>query len=133
MKEVVEFLNANSNGSLATVDGNKPCLRPWGFMLEQDGKFWFCTANNKDVFKQLQANPAIAFCVTSKEMVTVRLMGEIKFSSDVAMKQTIIDHCTLVKSIYQTADNPIFEIFCLEHGKAIMFDFSGQPPKTYEF
>ena len=55
MKEVVEFLNANSNGSLATVDNNKPCLRPWGFMLEQDGKFWFCTANNKDVFKQLQA------------------------------------------------------------------------------
>ena len=99
MKEVVEFLNANSNGSLATVAGNKPCLRPWGFMLEQDGKFWFCTANNKDVFKQLQANPAIAFCATSKEMVTVRLMGEIKFSSDMKMKQTIIDHCALVKSI----------------------------------
>lgn len=59
-------------------------------MLEQDGKFWFCTANNKDVFKQLKANPAIAFCATSKEMVTVRLMGEIKFSSDMKMKQTII-------------------------------------------
>jgi uncharacterized pyridoxamine 5'-phosphate oxidase family protein len=133
VKEVIEFLYANPMGSLATMENNKPRVRPWGFMLEEDGKFWFCTANTKDVFQQLQKNPAMEFCATSKEMVTVRIRGEIKFSQDTAIKAKIIEKSALVKSIYQTPDNPVFEIFCLEHGNAVMFDFSGQPPKLFEF
>lgn len=133
MKEIIDFLNANAMGSLATVKENKPCVRPWGFMLEQDGKLWFCTANNKEVFSQLKKNPAIEFCSTSKEYVTVRISGEVTFSDDLNMKAAIINHCDLVKSIYQTPDNPIFEIFYLAHGKAVMSDFSGQPPKAFEF
>lgn len=133
MKEIVEFLNANPMGSLATVENNKPQLRPWGFMFEQDGKLWFCTANTKPVFKQLKNNPAIAFCSTSKEMVTVRITGSVHFSQDPVIKQTIISHSDLVKSIYQTADNPIFEAFCVEHGEATLSDFSGNPPKKFTF
>ena len=133
MREIIGFLSANPMGSLATVDGSKPQVRPWGFMLEKEGKLWFCTGNNKPVFQQLQKNPAIAFCSTSKEMVTVRLQGEVIFSSDLAMKKTIIENNAMVKSVYQTADNPIFEIFYLEHGQAVMVDFSGQPPKTFDF
>lgn len=133
MKEVIEFLNSNPMGSLATAEDNKPQLRPWGFMLEQDGKLWFCTSNTKPVFKQLQNNPAIAFCSTSKEMVTVRLTGTVHFSQDALIKQAIINHSDLVKSIYQTADNPRFEVFYLEHGEAILSDFSGKPPKQFSF
>ncbi|HWQ62506.1 MAG TPA: pyridoxamine 5'-phosphate oxidase family protein [Negativicutes bacterium] len=133
MKEVIAFLNANPMGSLATVEEGKPRVRPWGFMLEEDGRLWFCTANTKDVFRQLQQNPAVEFTATSKEMVTVRVRGEVKFSKDMAMKNKIIEHSPLVKSIYKTADNPVFEIFHLEHGKVVVADFSGQPPKVLEF
>lgn len=133
MKEVIEFLYANPMGSLATIEGNKPRVRPWGFMLEQDGKLWFCTANTKNVFQQLQENPAIEFCSTSKEMVTVRVSGQVKFSKDLAMKERILENSGMVKSIYKTPDNPVFEVFYLEHGKVMMFDFSGQPPKNLEF
>ncbi|MDR7865516.1 MAG: pyridoxamine 5'-phosphate oxidase family protein [Sporomusaceae bacterium] len=133
MKEVIEFLYANPMGSLATVEGGKPRVRPWGFMLEQGGKLWFCTANNKDVYRQLQKNPAIEFCTTSKAMVTVRVRGEAIFSSDLAMKNAILEHSPLVKSIYKSPDNPVFEIFCLEHGQAVMSDFSGQPPRACAF
>ncbi len=37
----------------------------------------------------------------------------------------------IVKGQYQKADNPIFEVFYLEDAKAIISDFSGQPPKEY--
>jgi uncharacterized pyridoxamine 5'-phosphate oxidase family protein len=37
----------------------------------------------------------------------------------------------LVKSIYQTAENPVFEVFCLIETKADIADFSGQPKRTY--
>lgn len=36
----------------------------------------------------------------------------------------------LVKSIYQTPDNPAFEIFSLDGAAATIADFSGNPPQT---
>ena len=58
MKKVVEFLTANPVQYLATVgrDGKAKC-RPFMFCFEQDGKLWFCTNNQKDVYKDMQANP----------------------------------------------------------------------------
>lgn len=37
----------------------------------------------------------------------------------------------IVKGQYQTADNPIFEVFYLDGAKAVIADFSGNPPKEY--
>ena len=34
----------------------------------------------------------------------------------------------IVKGQYQTADNPIFEVFCLENPHGVIADFSGNPP-----
>jgi len=133
MNEVIEFLNANPVGCLGTVDNGKPRVRPFQFMFEQDDKFYFCTANTKDVFKQLQAIPFVEFSSTSKDFVTVRLRGEVKFSPDLKIKERIIANNELVRSIYETPDNPALETFYLEHGQAIMFDFSGQPPKIFDF
>lgn len=133
MKEVIDFLNSNPMGSLATVENGKPRVRPWGFMLEEEGKLWFCTANTKDVFQQLQKNPAIEFTSSSQAYITVRVRGEVIFSKDLEMKKEILEHNPMVKNIYQTPDNPVFEIFFLAHGKAVLFDFSGQPPKDFDF
>lgn len=37
----------------------------------------------------------------------------------------------IVKGQYQTAENPIFEVFSLEEPHGVIADFSGNPP--YEF
>ena len=47
MNEVVKFLKENMNGFLATVEEGKPKVRPFQFMLEQEGKFFFCTSNKR--------------------------------------------------------------------------------------
>lgn len=133
MQEVIKLLNESPMGNLATVDNGKPRVRPWGFMLEEGGRFFFCTSNTKDVYTQLQATPDIEFTTTSKDMVWVRLNGKIQFSEDLKLKEKVLEANGMVKSIYQTADNPIFTIFYVEHGTATIADFSGQPPRTFEF
>ena len=52
MNEVVKFLAENPVQYLATVgrDGKAKC-RPFMFAGEMDGKLWFCTNNQKDVYK----------------------------------------------------------------------------------
>ena len=60
MNKVVEFLNANPVQYLATVgrDGKAKC-RPFMFAGELDGRLWFCTNNQKDVYKDMQQNPEV--------------------------------------------------------------------------
>lgn len=133
MDEVLRLLTENRMGSLATVDNGKPKVRPWGFMLKKNGKFYFCTANTKDVFKQLQENPFLEFTSTSKDMVTVRLSGKVTFTNDLTIKREILENSPMVKGIYHSEDNPVFEVFHVEHGEASISDFSGQPPRLFTF
>ena len=61
----------------------------------------------------------------------MRLNRKAVFSNDMLTKKGIVESSELVKSIYQTPDNPVFEIFFFEDAKAIIADFSDNPPKKY--
>ena len=131
MNEVVKFLSENPVQYLATVgrDGKAKC-RPFMFCFEQDNKLWFCTNNTKDVYKDIQANPEIEICVSSPTYAWIRLNGKVVFESNKAVKEGCMKN-PIVQGQYQTADNPIFEVFYLANAKAVIADFSGNPPKEY--
>lgn len=133
MKEVIKLLKENQYGFFATVDNGKPRVRPFGFMFEEDEKLYFCTNNTKDVYRQLSVLPYVEYSGTSKDMVTVRVSGEIIFCDDIDKKEKALNASELVKRIYKSSDNPIFKVFYVEHGTATISDFSGQPPKKVEF
>ncbi|GHU51159.1 hypothetical protein FACS1894127_7280 [Clostridia bacterium] len=44
---------------LATVEGNKPKVRPFGFVMEFGGKLYFATNGSKPSFAQIKANPNV--------------------------------------------------------------------------
>jgi uncharacterized pyridoxamine 5'-phosphate oxidase family protein len=133
MEEVIRLLKENVNGYLATVDDGKPRVRPFGFMLEEEGKLYFCTNSMKDVYKQLISTSYVEYSVTTKDMVALRVSGEIKFSEDIAIKEKVLNVYEPVKRGYKSADNPIFKVFYIEHGIATISDFSGQPARRIEF
>ncbi len=132
MNEVVKFLQENPIQYLATVgrDGKAKC-RPFMFCFEQDGKLWFCTNNTKDVYKDIQNNPFIEVSVSSPAYAWIRLNGKVVFENNMAVKEDCMNN-PIVKGQYQTADNPIFEVFYLEDAHAVIADFSGNPSKEYD-
>lgn len=131
MNEVVKFLSENPVQYLATVgrDGKAKC-RPFMFAGEMNGKLWFCTNNQKDVYKDLQENPYAEVSVSSPTYAWIRLNGKAVFEDNRAVKAMCMAN-PIVKGQYQTADNPIFEVFYLDEAKALIADFSGNPPKSY--
>lgn len=131
MNEVVKFLTENPVQFLATVgrDGKAKC-RPFMFCFEQDGKLWFCTNNTKDVYKDIQANPNVEVSVSSPAFAWIRLNGKAVFENNMAVKEGCMKN-PIVQGQYQTAGNPIFEVFYIEGAKAVIADFSGNPPKVY--
>lgn len=130
MKKVVEFLQANPVQYLATVgrDGKAKC-RPFMFSGEMDGKLWFCTNNTKAVYKDMQRTRRLRF------LFPVRPTHGSACTARQCLKTTWLSRkCALqnpiVKSQYQTAENPIFEVFYLEDAHGLIADFSGNPART---
>ncbi len=131
MNEAVKFLTDNSVFHISTIgkDG-KPKCRPFGLVIEHDGKIWFCTANTKLIYAELQANPYLEISATSPAFAWMRLSGKAVFENNMAVKELCLND-QLVKQIYTTADNPLFEVFYLADAKAVIADFSGNPPREY--
>ena len=125
MEEVMKILTEGNIGYLATVENGKPRVRPFGFGFEENGKYFFCTNNTKDVYTQLKNIPHAEYSVTSKNMITVRIRGKIEFTNDISKKEKTIEASGLVRSIYKTADNPIFEIFYIEPEEIIVSTLDG--------
>ena len=131
MKKVIEFMRANPVQYLATVglDGKAKC-RPFMFCVEQEGKLWFCTNNRKEVYREMQANPEVEFSVSSADFAWLRLHGRAVFENDRAVKEACLQN-PIVQGQYQTADNPIFEVFYLADPHGLIADFSGNPPYIF--
>ena len=123
MNKVVDFLQANPVQYLGTIgrDGKAKC-RPFMFCFEKDGKLWFCTNNQKDVYKDMQANPEVEVSVSDPAYAWLRLHGRAVFEDNMEVKEACMAN-PIVKGQYNTADNPIFVVFYLEnpHGVIVLF------------
>jgi uncharacterized pyridoxamine 5'-phosphate oxidase family protein len=133
MSAVTDFLIKSQTQYLATIETDgKPKVRPFQFMLEEAGKLYFCTSNKKDVYKEIQEQPYVEFCASGEDYSWLRLSGKAVFSKDLDLKAKVQEASPLVKSIYETPDNPDFEIFYLDDAVATVADFSGNPPQTFK-
>ena len=130
MKDVVAFFKNNAVQYFSTIGINgKPKVRPFQFMIESEGKLWFCTSSEKDVYKELSQNNYAEVCVSAPDFSWMRVSGKTVFENNQKVKQDILDISPLVRSIYETADNPVFEVFYLADAEAVIADFSGNPPR----
>ena len=124
MNEIIKFLNENSPFYLATMDGDLPKVRPFGFVMEFDGKLCFCTNNKKKVFQQMQVNPNIEICTTSKTMESLRLKGKAVPFTSKESRQAALDAEPFLKNMY-SVDDSIFEILYIENAEATISDMKG--------
>lgn len=132
MIDYAEILKKSPNGVLATQDGDKVKTRYFQFLFCDGKKVYFCTANDKPVFKQLKANSNVSFCVTPPDFNPVMsINGQVVFVNDLALKNRALDENPSIKGIYQSGDNPIFEMFYIDTEEIETFDFA-QGPQTYK-
>ena len=131
MNDIVSFLCENQVQFLATVgrDGKAKC-RPFMFCLAYENKLWFCTNNTKEVYKDILSNPNVELSVSSPAYAWIRLSGKAVFENNAAVKEGCMKN-PIVQGQYQTADNPLFEVFYLDGATAVIADFSGAPPREY--
>ena len=101
MTEISGFLAEAPMCFIATVSGNEPHVRAFQYQFEQDGKLWFCTAKSKNVFKQLQGNPAVEICAVNKDMAWVRVTARVSLDDNRAVKERVggTEGCTHLREV----------------------------------
>ena len=119
-----DAVSANFAECFVTLDGTRYSML---MAKEFEGK---ASVNTKEVYKDLQENPYVEVSTSSPAYAWIRLSGKAVFADDRAVKEGCMEN-PIVKGQYQSADNPIFVVFYLEGAKAVLADFSGNPPREY--
>lgn len=127
MKEIVDYLTSLPAWFLATCEGDQPRVRPFSFAQVENGKLWFCTATNKDVYEQLQANPKFELSGWKPGHGWILVSGKADFSGTVSeeMRQAGYDHMTALGEYYDGPDDPRLTFFCVCEGSAKIADIDG--------
>ena len=131
LQKTLQFLQDNKVFYLATSENGRPRVRPFGLVVEHEGKLWFSTANIKPVYRQLQANPLVEISATAPSMDWIRLSGKAVFENNRKVNQKAFEVLPMLAKIYQGPDDPAFEVFYLADAEVVFqgLDSYGQKPE----
>ena len=132
MIDYASILKANPNGVLATRDGEGTRARVFQYQFSEGNKAYFCTNSQKPVYAQLKANPGVSFCTYPADFNPVlSINGQAVFVDDLALKTRALDENPSIKGIYNTPDNPVFQIFYIDVSEVETFSFA-EGSKNYK-
>jgi uncharacterized pyridoxamine 5'-phosphate oxidase family protein len=128
MTIALEYLKANPIFHIATIDGTKARVRPFGFSMKRNGTLYFCTNKTKDVYKQLTRNPEIEISDMGNDMTWLRIRGRIAFDESREAKAQVFAESASLLNIYpKGADDETFVTFYFTEAVATLFSFSAPP------
>jgi uncharacterized pyridoxamine 5'-phosphate oxidase family protein len=125
MREVYDFLKKCGTYYLATVEGDKPRVRPFGTVELFDGKLYIQTCKSKDVSKQIGANPNIEICAFDGDR-WIRVSGAAVSDDRREAKQHMLDAYPMLKDRY-SADDGNTQVLYLKDASATISSFAGEP------
>jgi uncharacterized pyridoxamine 5'-phosphate oxidase family protein len=132
-EEVVEFAAENPMFSLATTDGSQPRARMMMVCRADENGIIFSTGRDKDVNKQLQANPAVEMCFYSaEENLQVRIEGTVEMLDDLELKKEIVEKFPFLKPWVEMQGYEVMTTYRLQNGKATTWTMeTAFEPKEY--
>jgi uncharacterized pyridoxamine 5'-phosphate oxidase family protein len=130
--EFAQILKKNPYGILANHNGETIRTQIFQCLFTDGPKVYFGTSSTKPVYEQLQANPNVAFCTYLENYIPVlSVYGKVVFVEDRALKTRAINEVPIVKSIFETPDNPIFKMFYIDIEQIETFTYA-EGAKIYE-
>ena len=130
MEEVYEFLKNCGTFYIATEEGEKPRVRPFGVVNIFEDRLYIQTGKSKNVSKQMQINPNVEICgfIDGK---WIRLEGKVVRDDRREAKKSMLDANPMLRSMYSEDDDNT-EVLYFENAKATFCSFT-ESPRVVEF
>lgn len=131
--KVTEFLQANPICFLATVDNGAPKVRPIMPMIIREGRVWFSTTRQGNIYRQLVAHPGFQIFSLTPGMASLRMSGEAVFEDNRELKQWGLENRPNLPKLFGRVDNPDFMLFYITNGQAEMKSSVFEAPDVFTF
>lgn len=130
MEEVYNFLKDCGTFYIATIDGDKPRVRPFGVVNIFENKLYIQTGKVKNVSKQIEINPKVEI-TASKDGRWIRLEGKLVRDERREAKASMLNANPMLRSMYSEDDDNT-EVLYFENAKATFCSFT-DAPRIVEF
>lgn len=134
MKETFDFLkNKTQVNYVATLNEDKPSLRPFGDPVLFEGKIYVLTNKEKNVSKQIAKNNNV--CIVAYDNVNwIRINCKlIDDSNNMEAKKAILEEFDWAIEAGYTLDNPNFQILYMSDAEATVYDEDGNKLVVEQF
>ena len=121
-QDCVQFANECGTTFIATIDGNRPRVRPLVLQFADERGFYFQTEPVKNFYKQINVNNNVELCFYDPEGgglgKVMRVSGEIEFVNDLELKAKLIQERPFFRVLgIQEPDDPLFILFRVKRGE----------------
>ncbi len=104
----------------ATVEGDAPRVRPFGFMMVFEGKLYFGCGTHKAAFRELLENPNAEVCAFNKGTF-VRVRGRAVFDDRPEVQEAMYAAAPFLKESYNEKNGRHHICFYLQDLSAMEF------------
>lgn len=125
MKEVYEFLKECGTYYLATIEDNKPRVRPFGTINLFEDKLYIQTGKSKKVYKQIEKNNNFEICAF-KDGQWLRISGELVNDDRLEVKKDMLDHYPELRNMYDENDENTSVLY-IKNAIATFYSFTAEP------
>jgi uncharacterized pyridoxamine 5'-phosphate oxidase family protein len=132
MDEILQFLRDNKTFYFATVDGDKPRVRPFGLTFIHEGKLYFGMGKHKPSYKQIQINRNVEVSTANDKGEWIRIRGKAVFDESEAAQTAAFEAVPFLTQIYNEKTGFKLGLISLENGEAELCSMQGAS-KTIQF
>jgi len=130
MQEVYKFLKETNTYFLATIDGDQPRVRPFGTIDLFEDRLYIQTGKEKDVYKQIEANPKVEICACAG-LDWLRIEATLVPDDRVEAKKHMLDEYPNLRRMYDENDGNT-QVLYFKNAVATFSSFTAAP-ETVEF
>lgn len=132
MKKALDYLKSCGYWFLATDEGGQPRVRPFGAACEFEGKLYFTTSNEKNVYRQIVKNPKVEVSAFHPADGTwIRITGELVTDDRHEARAAMMEANKDTLSKMYTVDDGKFTVMYFKDAKAVIYSFTA-PPEEIE-
>lgn len=125
MNRIYEFLKECGTYFIATVEGDKPHVRPFGTIDLYEGRLYIQTGKVKSVSKQIKVNPNIEICGMKGDK-WIRVEAKAVLDERIEPQVHMLEQYPSLQGRYKAGDGNN-EVFCLKEGTAQICSFTEDP------
>ncbi len=106
--EVIDLIKDSGFGTLATMDGNQPRVRPMMPFLTEDNQLLIALLSRSRTIDQIRRNPQVEMCFVDRKMWYCRCAGKGKITTNIEKKTLVFNHVPMLRQYFASPDDPNF-------------------------